>query len=317
MGDRERERNRAEGESPDRAYYVMTPHLVLAACEDPYQLALWTVIKMIAGEEGQCTLGTADLAALAMMSTGKCQQARAELLRLGLIEGRLYRDEGHPRAVWHLRIPDLWPANIDWRQGHDSLRGRVALKRAQRRGTPAAPPAQGAPGTEAGDRDAPGEGAPSRDPPAGERAPSQRPTAPPRDGRKRPQDGHPRSPAERRRSPDGDPRSRGERPGAQGERHHAPRERHRAPRERQRSPPEPKKIPQEEMSSEQELHELIDRNLEEIFKIRYIKDEHITDKHGRIETLGLDESNRPVVIEYKKTKDKGQLVQANRYMTWI
>jgi len=78
-----------------------------------------------------------------------------------------------------------------------------------------------------------------------------------------------------------------------------------------------KKISQEEMGSEQELHELIDRNLEEIFKIRYIKDEHITDKHGRIETLGLDESNRPVVIEYKKTKDKGQLVQANRYMTWI
>jgi predicted transport protein len=58
-------------------------------------------------------------------------------------------------------------------------------------------------------------------------------------------------------------------------------------------------------------------NLEEIFGIRFIKDEHITDKHGRIETLGLDESNRPIIIEYKKTKEKGQLVQANRYMTWI
>lgn len=57
--------------------------------------------------------------------------------------------------------------------------------------------------------------------------------------------------------------------------------------------------------------------MEAIFKIRYIKDEHITDKHGRIETIGLDESNRPVIIEYKKTKEKGQLVQANRYMTWI
>jgi len=66
-----------------------------------------------------------------------------------------------------------------------------------------------------------------------------------------------------------------------------------------------------------ELHQLIDKNLEEIFGIRYIKDEHITDKHGRIETLGLDESNRPIVIEYKKTQEKGQLVQANRYMTWI
>lgn len=78
-----------------------------------------------------------------------------------------------------------------------------------------------------------------------------------------------------------------------------------------------KKINQKEFANELKLHQLIDKNLEEIFGIRYIKDEHITEKHGRIETLGLDESNRPVVIEYKKTKEKGQLVQANRYMTWI
>lgn len=69
--------------------------------------------------------------------------------------------------------------------------------------------------------------------------------------------------------------------------------------------------------NELELHQLIDMNLEEIFGVRFIKDEHITDKHGRIETLGLDESNRPIIIEYKKTKERGQLVQANRYMTWI
>lgn len=78
-----------------------------------------------------------------------------------------------------------------------------------------------------------------------------------------------------------------------------------------------KKIKQKEFKDEKELHHLIDKNLLEIFGIRYIKDEHITDKHGRIETLGLGESNRPVVIEYKKVKEKGQLIQANRYMTWI
>lgn len=77
------------------------------------------------------------------------------------------------------------------------------------------------------------------------------------------------------------------------------------------------KINQKEFKNELELHQLIDKNLGEIFGVRFIKDEHITDKHGRIETLGLDESNRPIVIEYKRTKEKGQLVQANRYMTWI
>src|SRR4030042_2011716 len=78
-----------------------------------------------------------------------------------------------------------------------------------------------------------------------------------------------------------------------------------------------KRIGQKDFANEKELHELIDRNLEEIFHIRYIKDEHITDKHGRIETLAIDEANRPVVIEYKKIKDYGQLTQANRYITWI
>ncbi len=77
------------------------------------------------------------------------------------------------------------------------------------------------------------------------------------------------------------------------------------------------KVNQKEFKNELELHQLIDKNLGEIFGVKYIKDEYITDKHGRIETLGLDESNRPIIIEYKRTKEKGQLVQANRYMTWI
>ena len=78
-----------------------------------------------------------------------------------------------------------------------------------------------------------------------------------------------------------------------------------------------KKIKQQDFINEKELHELIDNNLKEIFGLIYIKDEHITDKHGRIETLAIDESNRPAVIEYKKTKETGQLTQANRYMIWI
>lgn len=78
-----------------------------------------------------------------------------------------------------------------------------------------------------------------------------------------------------------------------------------------------KKIKQKEFPNELELHKLVDNNLNEIFRLRYIKNEHVTDKYGRIETLAIDESNRPVVIEYKKHKETGQLSQANRYMTWI
>lgn len=77
------------------------------------------------------------------------------------------------------------------------------------------------------------------------------------------------------------------------------------------------RIGNKEFPNEIELHKLIDKNLRELFEIRYIKDEYITDKHGRIETLAIDEANRPVVIEYKKIKESGQLTQANRYMTWV
>lgn len=78
-----------------------------------------------------------------------------------------------------------------------------------------------------------------------------------------------------------------------------------------------KKINLKAFKNELELHALIDENLEEIFNVRFIKSEHITSKHGRIETLAIDEANRPLVIEYKLSKEKGQLSQANRYMTWI
>ena len=77
------------------------------------------------------------------------------------------------------------------------------------------------------------------------------------------------------------------------------------------------RIGTKEFHNELELHSLIDKNLTELFGLRYIKDEHVTDKHGRIETLAIDEANRPVVIEYKKSKEQGQLTQANRYMTWV
>ena len=72
-----------------------------------------------------------------------------------------------------------------------------------------------------------------------------------------------------------------------------------------------------EFKHEFEMHQFIDNNLFELFGIRFITNEHRTKIHGRIETLGLDNRNRPVVIEYKKNIERGQLVQANRYLSWI
>lgn len=120
-------------DSHDRSYFVLTPQIVWALCQDPYQFTLWTVVKMIAGEAGECILETGDLAAAAMMSAGKCHQARRALMALRLLHGDLRRDPGYPRKVWHLSIPDLWPANVQWRLAHPMLKDRIAAKHAQRR----------------------------------------------------------------------------------------------------------------------------------------------------------------------------------------
>ena len=118
--------------SRDRSYFVMVPQLVHARCRDCYDFVLWSVVKMIAGEDGTCTLSGGQLATMAMMSVGKVCDCRAYLLDVGLLTGRVCRDPGYSQGVWHLAIPDLWPENIAWRQEHNKLLERIELKRAQR-----------------------------------------------------------------------------------------------------------------------------------------------------------------------------------------
>jgi hypothetical protein len=116
-------------ESGDRKYYVVTPQLVWALSRDPYDYTLWGVVKMIAGEEGECWVNTDNLASLAMMSAGKVSQCRRYLIEVGLLRGTRKKSEGSGQWVWHLRIPDLWQQNLEWRQEMGSnLQARIAYK---------------------------------------------------------------------------------------------------------------------------------------------------------------------------------------------
>jgi hypothetical protein len=74
-----------------------------------------------------------------MIGVATAHQARQDLLRLGLLEGKLCRDPGYPHAVWHLRVPDLWAANHAWREAHPSLVERIEYKRARQQDALAAP----------------------------------------------------------------------------------------------------------------------------------------------------------------------------------
>jgi len=71
--------------------------------------------------------------------------------------------------------------------------------------------------------------------------------------------------------------------------------------------------------SEKDLQVLVENNLEEIFGIKFIASEFSTgEKHGdRIDTLGLDENNSPVIIEYKWGENNNVINQGLFYLDWL
>lgn len=80
-----------------------------------------------------------------------------------------------------------------------------------------------------------------------------------------------------------------------------------------------KQIKALQFKNEKELQNLIEDNLEEIFGIKFIASEFSTgEKHGgRIDTLGLDENNNPVIIEYKWGENDNVINQGLFYLSWL
>jgi predicted transport protein len=70
---------------------------------------------------------------------------------------------------------------------------------------------------------------------------------------------------------------------------------------------------------EKPLQTLIEKNLETLLGIRFIATEHQTEKSyaGRIDTLGLDENNCPVILEYKRSTNENVINQGLFYLNWL
>ncbi|MFJ5102978.1 hypothetical protein ACIP8W_18710, partial [Streptomyces sp. NPDC088554] len=70
---------------------------------------------------------------------------------------------------------------------------------------------------------------------------------------------------------------------------------------------------------EVELQRRVEAGMEAMLGIRFLASEYPTGPwhRGRIDTLGLDENNTPVVIEYKKGSDSGIMSQAVSYLSWL
>src|SRR5438552_17493583 len=70
---------------------------------------------------------------------------------------------------------------------------------------------------------------------------------------------------------------------------------------------------------EKALQDLIEGNLDTVFKCRLIDTEFSTGaRHsGRSDTLALSEDNNPVIIEYKKAESSALITQSLFYLSWI
>lgn len=69
--------------------------------------------------------------------------------------------------------------------------------------------------------------------------------------------------------------------------------------------------------NEKELQKLFEKNLTEIFGIRFLASEFTTTHGGRIDTLGLDEDGSPVIIEYKENEKDNVINQGLFYLDWL
>ncbi|RLI99692.1 MAG: hypothetical protein DRP06_03025 [Candidatus Aenigmatarchaeota archaeon] len=78
-----------------------------------------------------------------------------------------------------------------------------------------------------------------------------------------------------------------------------------------------KKARVKKFRNEKELQKLFEINLEEIFGIRFLATEFTTTHGGRIDTLGLDEEDSPVIIEYKENEKDNVINQGLFYLDWL
>ena len=76
-------------------------------------------------------------------------------------------------------------------------------------------------------------------------------------------------------------------------------------------------LPGGAMALEKSLQTLFEANLESLLGVRFLASEFVTNEGGRMDTLGIDENNAPVVIEYKRSSNENVINQGLFYLDWL
>ena len=75
----------------------------------------------------------------------------------------------------------------------------------------------------------------------------------------------------------------------------------------------------ESVDIERSLQSLMEQHLESFLGVRFLATEYVTGRAhgGRIDTLGLDDNNCPVIIEYKRALNENVISQGLFYLDWL
>lgn len=75
-------------------------------------------------------------------------------------------------------------------------------------------------------------------------------------------------------------------------------------------------LPSKQVTLEKELQKLLEDNMYTFFGVTFLKSEYrITD--GRMDSVGIDENNCPVIFEYKRSVNENVINQGLFYLDWL
>ncbi len=78
-----------------------------------------------------------------------------------------------------------------------------------------------------------------------------------------------------------------------------------------------KKLHAQPLDKEKSLQQLLEANLQEVLELQFLATEYTTTFGGRIDTLAVDSSGAPVIIEYKRNKNDNVINQSLSYLKWL
>lgn len=67
---------------------------------------------------------------------------------------------------------------------------------------------------------------------------------------------------------------------------------------------------------EKELQTVIEHNMTEFFGVTFLASEYVID-NGRMDSIGIDENNCPVIFEYKRQTNENVINQGLFYLNWL